>query len=165
MRSSIVISAVTVAATCVIGVAQADLAWHDTEAAGNGSSSTDLAWDLGDGYNGAFSTDGASGVFADDLYINGFFTLDVATLFDYAIGFSTPSESMILRDSDYNILHWWSIYGPSGSFELAAGDYQLTGSFYASGDYSLVGTPTEVPAPGPLAVLGLAGLAGRRRRR
>ena len=60
---------------------------------------------------------------------------------------------------------------PGGSGMVAAGDYGPSAGALADfngldkgGVWSLVVTMTNAPAPGALALLGLAGLAGRRRR-
>jgi MYXO-CTERM domain-containing protein len=81
-------------------------------------------------------------------------------------GIRNSSDILSLGDSSFDTWNMQSSLGPitrTGAF--AGGNLWTTGGAVRfSGSTAMTFTATVVPAPGAVALLGLAGLAGRRRR-
>jgi MYXO-CTERM domain-containing protein len=81
-------------------------------------------------------------------------------------GIRNSSDILSLGDSSFDTWNMQSSLGPitrTGAFNTAA-LWTTGGALRFSGSPAVTFTATVVPAPGAVALLGLAGLAGRRRR-
>ena len=80
--------------------------------------------------------------------------------------FVTPEDAQGAEIGGQVFLGQFTVQGGLGTAEDLVGQINLQGKDADGGTWNAIGaTWTEVPAPGALALLGLAGVAGRRRRR
>ena len=126
----------------------------------------------------------ASNAGGDSIYANNvcnFFTVSSATTVTISgIGFGNASGAGFFRlisMTTPEVMLWSNETSPdsgievtgtysSGPIALQAGSYMLTGAVYTTGSFgsSTLFEIAVVPAPGAIALLGAAGLMGRRRR-
>jgi MYXO-CTERM domain-containing protein len=125
---------------------------------------------------------GSGSQFSDDVYGPSLFvivtsTVVSSTMVSFSFDFSnwTPSDypqhgiNIIGLKSDLSLYQVTSSAGTAitdgNDVHWSGTGAEITGPPMGSGDYKLVITVTQVPAPGALALLGLAGTLGGRRRR
>jgi MYXO-CTERM domain-containing protein len=126
----------------------------------------------------------ASNAGGDELYatnVTNYFTVSSATTVTISgIGFGNTGGAgffRLLSMTTPQVMLWSNetspdstieVTGPysSGPITLQAGSYVLTGAVYTTGSFgsSTLFEIAVVPAPGAVALLGMAGLVGRRRR-
>ncbi|MFM1867873.1 MAG: hypothetical protein RL591_1281 [Planctomycetota bacterium] len=87
-------------------------------------------------------------------------TLGISGLGDPAAG-----DLFIFGDSDFSSWDLQSNVGPLNGTATPGASFETTlGTIQFIGDFPITFSANVVPAPGAIALLGLAGLAGRRRR-
>ena len=126
---------------------------------------------------------GGAGISAFRTFWGGLSSVQIGYYSGSGLGFSSGGDGACLFDASSSILSQVSFgaatsgssffYGwdSSGVFDAAytavvstVGTIGTQVGFTSGGDTASIGTALAVPAPGVLALVGLAGLAGRRRR-
>jgi len=107
------------------------------------------------GYSTTITPPGYDGGLREDPYLFGYSGPAQATIFTYTGNFSDPFSTL---DPEEWSLVWYVAEAPTWDFGPA------TASGAGIGVNEIVPVPI-IPAPGALALLGLAGFAGTRRRR
>ena len=147
-----------------------------TKSSGGSWLSQSAATSNGISWSGSNVTGGAQ------LQVSGYCSFTVSAPTSIVISGLAPASGVAIDDNAYNGVSV-ALYGPnsflwaqdssgapysSGVLNLSAGSYTIQGSLFAAANSGYSGNMLDisvVPAPGALALLGVAGLIGGRRRR